>query len=597
MSSRFYPSLLSQLWTSLPLPEWLPAADQTNWQQALNALTQLWREAGRSGLVISGPLPWLPLEDWQWQAEWSSSLGPDLPSDPTTARYLQELADLAPLLHLADTVHPIPSVDPVNSSDFPGFDPTHHLASPTLPSGLFHFRDHRWLFTPELTPALEFDLNQRVIPLLHPDPLRQERFLILLSPIFSAILAHGSHPSTGQVGMMVSFEPDVIERAWKTLTDRVRHIRPDLMPIWDAIAYHVPPQPPHYRVMARFSSLLLMTAIPIGDPSRLAQLPPPTTESPSPEDPTSAPMFQAQEFLPDPETSASLASPNPHRPAHTPPAEVVAKDRSHHTHHTYTHTQSTDRSHSNPVASLPGSSDSTASSHSEADSQEPISEVELLRALIHEVKTPLTTIRTWVALAKRQKNLPPKVRDYLDRIDRECEEQIARFSLFFQATEINPKLLHLEPTALVDLVRQNLPKWQDQVERRESTLEMEIPNDLPDVVSDPKTLDAVLSGIIERIARWSPPGSVIKAQLVNAGEHVKLQFQVNTDHCPVTQPLAGMMPAQSIGQLLVLQPDTGAISLSIPVTQHLIRALGGYLTVRQRAQQGETITFYLPRQA
>ncbi|MFS8909361.1 sensor histidine kinase, partial [Synechococcus sp. OH2] len=128
-----------------------------------------------------------------------------------------------------------------------------------------------------------------------------------------------------------------------------------------------------------------------------------------------------------------------------------------------------------------------------------------------------------------------------------------------------------------------------------SHLELEIPDELPDVVSDPKALEAVLFGMIDRLARSTPAGSHIRAQLVSAGELVKLQFQVNTPEGS-DSPSSELKSPQAIGQLLVVQPDTGAVSLSLAVTQTLFRALGGYLTVRHRAHRGEILNIYLPRQ-
>ncbi len=99
--------------------------------------------------------------------------------------------------------------------------------------------------------------------------------------------------------------------------------------------------------------------------------------------------------------------------------------------------------------------------------------------------------------------------------------------------------------------------------------------------------------MIRQLARNSPPSSQISARLTNAGELVKLQFQVTAADPSPSSPV--MKPRQAIGQLLMLQPETGAISLSIPVTRTLFRALGGYLTFKQKAKQGETLTIYLPR--
>jgi hypothetical protein len=50
----------------------------------------------------------------------------------------------------------------------------------------------------------------------------------------------------------------------------------------------------------------------------------------------------------------------------------------------------------------------------------------------------------------------------------------------------------------------------------------------------------------------------------------------------------------SLGQLLMFQPETGAITLNIAATKHLFQAIGGKLIVRQRPQNGEVLTIFLP---
>ncbi len=498
MSSRFFPALLQVLWEAWPLPEWLPAADEQPWLQTIQALTQLWREAGHLGVVISGPIPWLPEWEWKRSSSWTEW---QVDSDPFQVN----------------------------------------------PQGL---KLQRWLFTSDLSPDSTATPDQTVIPVLPRDPMLQEQFLLLITPIFNVIAAHGFHPRTGQQGVMISFDPEVIHRAWTHLEARVQLSRYDVWPAWMEILKQLPLQIPHFRVLSRYSSLVLMASNPTSDSATIAQLPASTPCS----EPASAPR-------PDTAIPVQLPSesidPQPLRPDHS--------------------------------ASEPDLEDDLS------EDQDTVSETLLLRALFHEVKTPLTTIRTLVQLVLRQPDLPAKARKHLEKIDQECTEQINRFNLFFQATEPDPQFLQLEPTGLVGLIEQNLPNWQRQVQRYGSNLTMEIPDDLPDVVSDPNTLSAVLSGMVDRIARISPPGSQIKAHLVSAGEQVKLQFQVNTEGSLIPNS-PGLMPLQAIGQLLVLQPDTGAISLSIPVTQTLFRALGGYLTVRQKAQKGEIFTVYLPRQ-
>jgi signal transduction histidine kinase len=45
---------------------------------------------------------------------------------------------------------------------------------------------------------------------------------------------------------------------------------------------------------------------------------------------------------------------------------------------------------------------------------------------------------------------------------------------------------------------------------------------------------------------------------------------------------------------LNFQPETGSLSLNLDVTKHLFQALGGKLIVRQRPQEGEVMTIFLP---
>ncbi|MGQ9837274.1 MAG: sensor histidine kinase [Cyanobacteriota bacterium] len=520
MNSYRLPSLLQSLWADLPLPEWLPAARERSWQQTVAALIQLWQEVGQFGVVLSGPVSWLP---------------PWVVRDP-----LPQL--------------PVP------------IDTLETALKPRDPA-----REAPWLFTPDLSPESILTPGQTVIPLLPRDPLVQEPFLLVLTPVFSAVAAQGYHPHTRQAGMMMSFEPEVVHRAWQSLEQRVQQGRPDRLPLWQSLARHYPLMDSHVRVLARFSSLLLLgNSAELG--SQPARLPPATSRTP---DTTSEVVAS-----PDSENSQFC------KPEAGSPSEPVSA------------------SHKNSVSRTAASSKAAAQAEPSPQSDHGLSEAELLRALIHEVQTPLSTIRTLASLILKRRDLPPRVRDYAEKIDRECTEQINRFSLFFQATEtVMPatearegRRLQLEPIALVDLVRQNLPHWQEQVERRGSQFDLEIPDELPDVVSDPKALEAVLFGMIDRIARSTPPGSQIRAQLVSAGELVKLQFQVDTPESGSPTAATEVKSPQAIGQLLVLQPDTGAVSLSIPVTQTLFRALGGYLTVRHRAHQGEVLNIYLPRQ-
>ena len=222
---------------------------------------------------------------------------------------------------------------------------------------------------------------------------------------------------------------------------------------------------------------------------------------------------------------------------------------------------------------------------------EETTDVALLQALSHEIRTPLTSIRTMTRLLLRNKNLDKKMSRLLENIDQECSEQINRMELIFRATELKSKAhqdcsVELVKISLESLFHQSIPRWKRQAQRRNVDLDIGLPKKLPQVVSDPGMLDQVLTGLIEKCTRSLSGGGQIKVQVTTAGHQLKLQFQ--------TESYRQHNPFKALGQLLLLQPETGSVSLNLDVTKNLFNRLGGKLIVRQRSQQGEIFTIFLP---
>ncbi|MCU0552671.1 MAG: HAMP domain-containing histidine kinase [Leptolyngbya sp. Prado105] len=222
-------------------------------------------------------------------------------------------------------------------------------------------------------------------------------------------------------------------------------------------------------------------------------------------------------------------------------------------------------------------------------------DVELLQAIAHEVRTPLTTIRTLTRLLLKRRDLPADVIKRLEVIDRECSEQIDRFGLIFRAVEIETsatKISSLATTSLEEVLEQSIPRWQKQANQRNLTLDVILPQQIPSVMSDPTMLDQALTSLIERSARSLPAGSSIQVEVSLAGHQLKLQLQAQKDELP---DQTHQMPLlKSLGQVLVFQPETGSLSLNLAVTKNIFQALGGKLIVRERPEQGEIYTLFLP---
>ncbi|MCP9901120.1 HAMP domain-containing histidine kinase [Cyanobium sp. Cruz CV13-4-11] len=225
------------------------------------------------------------------------------------------------------------------------------------------------------------------------------------------------------------------------------------------------------------------------------------------------------------------------------------------------------------------------------------SELALLEALTHEVRTPLATIRTLIRSLLRRTDLPAVVRQRLEQIDGECSEQIDRFGLIFLAAELQRQPGSGQPLSDSELARTDLSRlllqleglWQRQLGRRDLKLVLEIAADLPPVMSDPSRLETMLGGLMDRFSRSLPSGSEVRLRLLPAGSRLKLQLSSDDPESREDDGLAAAVP-MPVGPVLSWNPETGSLQLSRQATQRLFHRLGGRLTERG----GSNLTVFFP---
>ena len=226
------------------------------------------------------------------------------------------------------------------------------------------------------------------------------------------------------------------------------------------------------------------------------------------------------------------------------------------------------------------------------------SELALLEALTHEVRTPLATIRTLIRSLLRRSDLPPVVRQRLEQIDGECSEQIDRFGLIFLAAELQRQPGCEQPLESHDLARTDLSAvlhqqqelWQRQLARRGLELELAVAAGLSPVLSDPARLETMLGGLIDRFSRGLPSGSRVTVSLLPAGSRLKLQLNSEGHDPSENDGMGNGEQRELVGPVLSWNPTTGSLQLSRQATQRLFHRLGGRLTERN----GSGLTVFFP---
>jgi len=221
-----------------------------------------------------------------------------------------------------------------------------------------------------------------------------------------------------------------------------------------------------------------------------------------------------------------------------------------------------------------------------------ITEAKLLRAISHEVRTPLATIRTLISSTLKKYKMDESMRNRLIQIDNECNEQIDRFGLIFNAAELvgneEPSLNNLAKINLAEIFKKLSPLWNKQLNRRGIFLKIDIPNQVPQILSDSEKLELMLSGLIDKNTRGLKEGSTLILELRPAGQKLKLQLKVQKLESNQKEILK-KDNGSDIGPVLNWNPQTGSLQLSQNATQKLLASLGGHVT--KRRDTGLTVFF------
>jgi two-component system sensor histidine kinase KdpD len=211
----------------------------------------------------------------------------------------------------------------------------------------------------------------------------------------------------------------------------------------------------------------------------------------------------------------------------------------------------------------------------------------LLRAVSHDLRSPLTAIRAAAGGidsptvdAAQRRELKDVIETEADRLTRLVDDLLDLSRLESGTAEAHP-----EPSSVEEVV--------DAVAAapslRNAKLDIQLDDDLPAVQADPVQLERALSNLVENAVRYSHNGEPVAVRASVAG--ARLQLRV-TDHGP------GIAPGElkRIFEPFYRSPEaTGRGSgLGLAIAKGFVEGNGGRLWARSLPGQGSTFTIDLP---
>ncbi len=218
----------------------------------------------------------------------------------------------------------------------------------------------------------------------------------------------------------------------------------------------------------------------------------------------------------------------------------------------------------------------------------------LLDAVSHDLRTPLASIRAAAgSLADPEVEVDEaSARTTAAAIDVEADrlDRLVREVLDLSRVEAGALRVDLEPLVLADAVGAVIERLRPLLDDR--PIRLDLPDELPPVRADAVLLDAVVTNLVENVARHTPPPAPLDIAAAEEGEVVRLTIDDGGPGVPAAERARlfakfQRLPSARTGS----RPGLG---LGLAIVRGMIDAIGGSVAASESPLGGLRITVRLP---
>ncbi|MBQ3104873.1 MAG: HAMP domain-containing histidine kinase [Lachnospiraceae bacterium] len=206
---------------------------------------------------------------------------------------------------------------------------------------------------------------------------------------------------------------------------------------------------------------------------------------------------------------------------------------------------------------------------------------DLITNVSHDIKTPLTSIITYVDLMKRENIENEKVRNYLEVLDSKSQRLKQLTDDLVEASRISSGNIHLqmEHINFVELLRQALGEFSERFEERKLQIVTRLPENALTVEADSRQLWRVMENLFQNVAKYALEGTrvYVETEEVTEGKARKVVFSAKNIS---SQPL-DLSPEELTERFIRGDQSrrTEGSGLGLSIARNLMEAQGGDLKI------------------
>jgi signal transduction histidine kinase len=220
---------------------------------------------------------------------------------------------------------------------------------------------------------------------------------------------------------------------------------------------------------------------------------------------------------------------------------------------------------------------------------------DLVAAVSHELKTPLSSMRLLVDSLLEDETLDPaKTRDYLQLISGENQRltRLIENFLTFSRIERNRQRFEFSATSPGQVVRAATDAVRERFQGPAVRFEVDVSGDLPPVSADEDALVAVVLNLLDNAFKYTPGEKHISLRAYREGEHVVFAVADNGIGIAPRDQKRIFRKFYQVDQRLAR--ETGGVGLGLNIVEFIVRAHGGAVNVKSTPGEGSTFRVLLP---
>lgn len=220
---------------------------------------------------------------------------------------------------------------------------------------------------------------------------------------------------------------------------------------------------------------------------------------------------------------------------------------------------------------------------------------EFVANVSHELKTPITTIKSYAETLMDYKDVDPDLSyKFLNVIDKECDRmaRIVRDLLQLSNLDYNKTKWQKVKCSVKELIEDIIIKLEFSIKEKKHKVTLDIEEDLPNIFIDKDGIEQVILNIISNAIKYTPNNGNINITVLRQDENIIISIKDNGIGIPEEDKERIFERFYRVDK--GRSRELGGTGLGLSIAKEIVEAMGGKIQLESKFNVGTEVIVSLP---